>query len=188
MFSVITLKHPNIHKTLYTIVLHTLTEKNIKDMFGDTVMFHGSFDNDNDASMCLEEVSLDDAKFYTKHIMQTFIPTIIFGDSRSILTYVGPEITPYPDFYRIPLNEYVILKNKFNDSFRFPNLDEFDDLVRVYSVIILKEHLFDSMENMFGYPTHTFVKEGEGVTIEKAIEYKQDKDNQKVLAFLKNLA
>jgi len=184
MLSVVTVKHSNIHKTLYTYIIEKLSEQQISNIFEtiffhtnsvDTLVFHGSFETDNEADICFKMVQLNNAKEYTKYLIETSIPNPISDECRYVLTYISSHITPSPGFYRISLNDYIILKHNFSDCFRFPTINEISTIFSLENrlasqskdfvstiestddVIVVNEKLFEIVMNLLS--TSRFMKD-----------------------------
>ena len=183
MYSIVSENNNDVHVTLNTYIIHTLTKKNINDQFGNLLIFHGSFDTEKQADKYMEKLLLGNAKTYTKLLIETSMPNPIPEECRKVLVHIESHLTPHPNFYKISLHEYVILKNNFGNSVRFPTLEEFDTIKIVSDVIVIHEHVFSTIKNLFGDSTLTFVEASPIMTPEFLEKYERNMDNLDTIAW-----
>jgi len=183
MYSIVSENNNNVHVTLNTYIIHTLTKKDINDQFGNLLIFHGSFDTEKQADKYMEELLLGNAKTYTKLLIETSMPNPIPEKCRKVLVQIDSHLSPYPNFYKMPLHEYVILKNNFGNSVRFPTLAEFDTIKIISDVVVIHEHVFHTIKDLFGDSTLTFVKASPNMTPEFLEKYEKDMDNLETTAW-----
>jgi hypothetical protein len=133
------------------------------------------FGTEQEADAGLEQYLIDDAKQYTKFLTDDRAnwPDKVPRNCRYVFAYVGHDLTPYPDFYKLPLDELIILLDNFPSSVRFPSLDELSTIKINQELIIIHDHAYSKIEELF--TNQTFIRANTNLTPEKI------KDMEKII-------
>mgnify|MGYP001317729701 CR=1 FL=1 len=170
MYYFITENPSDIHNTRYSYIAKMNNEQfnlfmkmneSLENNQSSSFTYRGQFETEEEGSISMEKYLVNDAKDYTMMLSksQNNWPDIIPRNCRYIITYIGEEITPFPNFYKIPLDEYVILQNNFPGSVRFLNADEIDEIQSPFGTIAVHENMFPQIEQLFSnVMTDTFIK------------------------------
>ena len=106
------------------------------------------FDTIEEAHAHFDDYELDLFKEYTRLIINQGMPSIRPVHYRRVITFLDtslvsedpPRAVWLPNYYIIPLNDYITLRSKTNDI-RLPTLEELDDIKMVDKNIPLKTPL-----------------------------------------------
>ena len=98
------------------------------------------FDSIEEAHAHFGAYELDLYKEYTRLIINEGIPSIRPVHYRRVIAFLDTSLVWLPNYYIIPLNDYMTLKNTSNDI-RLPTLEELEDIKMVDKNIPLKTPL-----------------------------------------------
>lgn len=105
------------------------------------------FDLSDDAINYLNQIVFDYIKDHTKQYNRDGLPTqSIPFRCKYVLVYVGDDVTPYPDIYKMSLNDFITLKSNFN-SIKLANSNEIE-CCGDNSVIVSKYEAADILETI----------------------------------------
>ena len=173
MFLFVTDNNDNIHVTKYYYLV-TPPKGEEADSFlikleeakQNKLLDYHEFETLDKARTFMEDCMLEDTKSYTKLYSESLssndsdilsFPDKIPHNCRYIFVNIEKGITPNPGFYKIPLNEYVILKENYNDYIRLPLMEEYDLITKSEETVMVHSDIYKAISQLFIVPSESFV-------------------------------
>jgi len=103
----------------------------------EKIEFHGVYETEADATKFMKTCTLNNCKDYTKMLHESGLPDksrLVQSHSRYLLAYLDDDLTTVPNIYRIPIYEFMTLKEHY-PTVRLANDDEIDQTDTDNSVI-----------------------------------------------------